>query len=161
MNPKSKVGGHYWGWGLAWPRSWNFMGRKQMKFNIFIHLDEHTERICLFLVRQLLDVVPPKIWHFQISKSNFGVKYNSIFLKPKFWFEYQIRRPTFIYFSSIFVKLYFVKMCRIFTSSLSNCLTRYKQILPGCTFGCKNALTFARLPIRFHNRGHTSVDAWK
>ena len=120
-----------------------------MKFNAFLHPNEHPERICSYLVRQF-EAELAKIGHFQISKSIFEAKYDSIFLKPKFLFEYQIRRTTFIksiYFLTILVKLYLVKMCPIFTISASNYLTRYKQILSGCSFGCKNALNFARLPM--------------
>ena len=68
---------------------------RQVKFNIFLPPNEHTERIFLYPVRQL-DAVPSKIRHFQISKSIFEAKYKSIILKPKFIFEYQIRRTPFI-----------------------------------------------------------------
>ena len=57
----------------------------------------------------------------------------------------------------ILVKLYLVIICPIFASSASNCLTRYKQILSGCSLGCKNALNFTCLPMKFHNRVHTNV----
>ena len=67
----------------------------QVKFNTFLHPNEHTERICLYPVTQL-DAVLSKIRHFQISKSIFKAKYDLIFLKPKFLFEYQIRTITFI-----------------------------------------------------------------
>ena len=73
---------------------WNFIG-SQAKFNSFLVTNEHPERICLYLVREF-DDEPSKIGHFQISKSIFEAKYDSIFLKPKFLFEYQIRRTTFI-----------------------------------------------------------------
>ena len=129
-----------------------------MKFNAFLHPNEHPERICSYLVRQF-EAELAKIGHFQISKSIFEAKYDSIFLKPKFLFEYQIRRTTFIksiYFLTILVKLYLVKMCPIFASSASNCLTRYKQILSGCSFGCKNTLNFTCLLMKFHNHGHTN-----
>ena len=59
-------------------------------------------------------------------------------------------------FLTILVKLYLVKMCPIFASSASICLARYKQILLGCSLGCKNALKFTCLPMKFHNRDHTS-----
>ena len=77
-----------------WWRLWKIIGW-QVEFNTFLHPNEHTERICLYLVRQL-DAVPSKIRHFQISKSIFEVKCDLIFLKQKFLFEYQIRRTTFI-----------------------------------------------------------------
>ena len=48
-------------------------------------------------------------------------------------------------------------MFPILTSSASKCLTRYKQILSGCSLGCKNSLNFTRLPMKFHNRGHTTA----
>ena len=79
---------------LVWTWLWNFIGR-QVKFNAFLHPNEHPERICLYLVRQF-EAELAKIGHFQISKSIFEAKYDSIFLKPKFLFEYQIRRTTFI-----------------------------------------------------------------
>ena len=129
-----------------------------MKFNTFLHSNEHTERICLYLTRQF-DAVPSKIRYFQISKSIFEAKNDSIFLKPKYSCEYQVRRTTFIqtfYTSTILLKLYLVKMCSIFVSSASNCLTRYNHILSGSLFGCKNALNLTRLPMKFHNCVHTS-----
>ena len=46
---------------LVWPRSWHFLGR-QVKFNRFLVPNEHPERICLYLVRQL-DDEPAKIRH--------------------------------------------------------------------------------------------------
>ena len=79
---------------LVWTQLWNFIGR-QVKFNAFLHPNEHPERICSYLVRQF-EAELAKIGHFQISKSIFEAKYDSIFLKPKFLFEYQIRRTTFI-----------------------------------------------------------------
>ena len=45
-------------------------------------------------------------------------------------------------------------MWPIFANSISNCLMRYKQILSG--FSDENALNFAHLPMKFHNRGHTN-----
>ena len=102
-----------------------------MKFNAFLHPNKHPERICSYLVRQF-EAELAKVGHFQISKSIFEAKYDSIFLKPKFLFEYQIRRTTFIksiYFSTILLKLSSVKICPIFDSSASNCLRRYKKIL--------------------------------
>jgi len=51
--------------------------------------------VCTYLVRQF-EVELAKIGHFQISKSIFEAKYDSIFLKPKLLFEYQIRRTIFI-----------------------------------------------------------------
>ena len=68
----------------------------------------------------------------------------------------QLSLKAFI-FLTILVKLYLVKMCPIFASSASNCLTRYKQILSECSLGCKNALNFTCLPMKFHNHGHTTV----
>ena len=66
-----------------------------MKFNAFLHPNEHPERICSYRVRQF-EAELAKIGHFQISKSIFGAKCDLIFLKQKFLFEYQIRRTTFI-----------------------------------------------------------------
>ena len=37
----------------------------------------------------------------------------------------------------------------------------YKQILSGCSLGCKNALNFACLTMKFHNRVHTTVHICK
>ena len=66
-----------------------------MKFNAFLHPYEHPERICSYLIRQF-GAELAKIGHFQISKLIFEAKYDSIFLKPKFLFEYQIRKTSFI-----------------------------------------------------------------
>ena len=79
---------------LIWPRLWNFIGRR-LKFNRLLHSNEHPERICLYLVRQL-DYELSKVGHFQISKSIFEVKCKFSFLKLIFSFEYWIRRTTFI-----------------------------------------------------------------
>ena len=68
----------------------------------------------------------------------------------------QLSLKAFI-FLAILVKLYLVKMCPIFASSASNCLARYKQILLGCSLGCKNALKFTCLPMKFHDRVHTTI----
>ena len=38
-------------WTVGWTRFWNFIGR-QVKFNAFLHPNDHPERICLYLVRQ-------------------------------------------------------------------------------------------------------------
>ena len=59
-------------------------------------------------------------------------------------------------FLTILVKLYLVKMCPIFASSASNCLTRYKQILSECSLRCKNVLNFTSLTIKFHNHNHVT-----
>ena len=48
-----------------------------------------------YIVRQF-EAELAKIGHFQISKLIFEAKCDSISLKPKFLFEYQIRRTTFI-----------------------------------------------------------------
>ena len=45
----------------------------------------------------------------------------------------------------------------IFASSASKCLTRYEQILSVSLLGCKNALNFTCLPMKFHNSGHTDI----
>ena len=66
-----------------------------MKFNAFLHPNEHPERICSYLVRQF-EAELAKIGHFQISESILEAKYDSIFLRSKFLFEYQIRRTIFI-----------------------------------------------------------------
>ena len=68
----------------------------------------------------------------------------------------QLSLKAFIFLTTL-VKLYLAKMCPIFASSASNCLTRYKQILSGCSLGCKNALNFTCLPMKFHNCVHTNV----
>ena len=47
--------------------------------------------------------------------------------------------------------------CPIFDDSSSNSLTRYKQILSECSLEGKNVLNFTCLPMKFHNRGHTTV----
>ena len=60
-----------------------------MKFNTFLHPNEHPERICSYLVRQI-EAELAKLKYFQISKSIFEAKYESIFLKGKFLFEYQL-----------------------------------------------------------------------
>ena len=81
--------------------------REAGEIQCILHPNEHPERICSYLVRQF-EAELAKIGHFQISKSIFEAKYDSIFLKPKFLFEYQIRRTTFIksiYLSTILVKL--------------------------------------------------------
>ena len=117
----------------------------QVKFNSFMVTNEHPERICLYLVREF-DDQPSKIGHFQTSKSIFGVKCDLIFLKQKFLFEHQIRRTTFIksmyFFLTSLKKLYLVKMSPIFDSSSSNCLTRYRQILSGCSLVTIKLLNF-------------------
>jgi len=79
---------------IIWSRLWNFIG-SQVKFNSFLVTNEHPEGICLYLSREF-DDEPSKIRHFQISNSFFGAKYDLIFLKQKFLFEYQIRWTTFI-----------------------------------------------------------------
>ena len=95
---------------VVWPRLLNFIGRR-VKFNAFLHPNEHPERICLYLERQF-EAELAKIGHFQISKSIFEAKFDSIFLKSKFLIEYQIRRTTFIksiYFFSHSCKTLFSK----------------------------------------------------
>ena len=124
-----------------------------MKFNAFLHPNEHPERICSYLVRQF-EAELAKIGHFQISKSIFEAKYDSIFLKPKFLFEYQIRRTTFIksmYFFDQSEKTFLVKMSPIFYGLSSKCLTRYKQILSGCSFVNIKLLNFTCLPRKCHD----------
>ena len=74
------------------------------------------------------------IWY---SNKNFGFRKIESYLASKFEFE--------------------IWKCPIFASSASNRLTRYKQILSVCSFGCKNALNFTCLSIKFHNRGCTNV----
>ena len=56
----------YWLSTLVWWRLWKIIV-VQVEFNTFLHLNEHTERICWYLVRQL-DAEPSKIGHFQFSK---------------------------------------------------------------------------------------------
>ena len=68
----------------------------------------------------------------------------------------QLSLKAFI-FSTILVKLYLAKMCYIIASYASNCPTRYKQILSGYSLGCKNALNFACLPMKFHNCHHAKL----
>ena len=75
-----------------------------MKFIAFLHPNEHPERICPYLVRQF-EAKLAKVGPFQTSKSIFEAKFDSIFLKPKFLFENQIKRTIFIIsicFSTIF-----------------------------------------------------------
>ena len=48
-------------------------------------------------------------------------------------------------------------MSPIFDGSSSNYLTRYKQILSGCSFVTIKLLNFRRLTIKCHDRGHASV----
>ena len=48
-------------------------------------------------------------------------------------------------------------MSPIFDGSSSNCLTRYKQILSGCSFVTIKLLNFTRLTMKTHDRGHASV----
>ena len=74
------------------------------------------------------------IWY---SNKNFGFRKIESYLASKIDFE--------------------IWKCPIFASSASNCLTRYKQILSGCSLGCKNALNLTCLPMKFHNRVHTSA----
>ena len=86
----------------------------------FLHPNEHPERICSYLVRHF-EAELVKIGYFQISQSIVKAVYDSIFLKPKFLFEYQIRRITFIksvYFSNHSCKAlfsrnvpYFCQLC--------------------------------------------------
>ena len=45
----------------------NHSGAGGIKLNTFLHINEHTERICQYLVRQV-DAEPSKIGHFQFSK---------------------------------------------------------------------------------------------
>ena len=66
-----------------------------VKFNRYLCPNEHPKRICSYLVRHF-EAELAKIGNFQISKSIFEAKYDSIFLKPKLLFEYQIRRTIFI-----------------------------------------------------------------
>ena len=85
------------------------------------------KKICLMKVDLL-------IWY---SNKNFGFRKIESYLPSKIDFE--------------------IWKCPIFASSASNCLTRYEQILSGYSLGCKNALNFTRLPMKFHNCGHTTV----
>ena len=75
------------------------------------------------------------IWY---SNKNFGFRKIESYLASKIDFE--------------------IWKCPIFASSASNCLTRYEQILLGCSLEYKNALNFTCLPMKFHNRGRTTVD---
>ena len=79
---------------VVWWRLWNFSW-DQMKFNTFLYPNKHTQRIFWYLVTWF-DCEPSKIGHFQSSKSNFKAKFNLIFLKMIFWFEYQFRWTFFI-----------------------------------------------------------------
>ena len=74
------------------------------------------------------------IWY---SNKNFGFRKIESYLASKIDFE--------------------IWKCPIFASSASNCLTKYKQILSGCSLGCKYALNFTRLIMKLHNHGHTTV----
>ena len=126
-----------------------------MDFCIQINI---LKRICLHLVRQL-DDESSKVGHFQISKWIFEVKCKSIFLKPIFSFEYwlgeQFSLKAFIFFTNL-IKLYWVKMCLIFAGLSSSCLTRYKQMLLGCSFGTKNLLNFTCSARKCHDRSYTN-----
>ena len=51
---------------IVWWRLWKIIGW-QVEFNIFLHTNEHTERMCWYLLRQV-GAEPPKIKHFQFSK---------------------------------------------------------------------------------------------
>ena len=88
-----------------------------------------------------------KVGHFQISKSIFGADCDLIFLKPKFLFEYQIRRTTFI--SNIFHFNHFlknfVKVCPIFAGSPLFLFTKYQHFLWVCCFLCKDLTNFGYL----------------
>ena len=74
------------------------------------------------------------IWY---SNKNFGFRKIESYLPSKIDFE--------------------IWKCPIFASSASNCLIRYEQILSGCSLGCKNALNFTCLTMKFHNRVHTTT----
>ena len=78
------------------------------------------------------------IWY---SNKNFGFRKIESYLASKFEFE--------------------IWKCPIFASSASYCLTRYEQILSGCSLGCKSAWKFTCLLIKFHNRGHTTEHGLK
>ena len=54
-------------------------------------------------------------------------------------------------------ELYFVKMSPIFNGSSSNCLTRYKQILSGCSFVTKTLLNINWLAMKTNNHCHISA----
>ena len=77
------------------------------------------------------------IWY---SNKNFGFRKIESYLASKIDFE--------------------IWKCPIFASSASNCITRYEQILTGCSLGCKNALNFTYLPMKFHNLVHTNGHLW-
>ena len=49
---------------------------------------------------------------------------------------------------------FIIRKCPTFDDLSSNCLTRYKQTLSGCSFGCINLLNFNCFPMKFHNHGH-------
>ena len=51
------------------------------------------------------------------------------------------------------------KICRTFwdTTWQSWAWKRYEQIFPECSLGCRNALNFICLLMKFHNHGNTSV----
>ena len=76
------------------------------------------------------------IWY---SNKNFGFRKIESYLASKIDFE--------------------IWKCPIFARSTSHCLTRYEQILSGCSLGCKNALNFTCLPMKFHNCVHTTTHA--
>ena len=72
---------------IANKRLWNFIVF-QVKFNRFLHPNEHTQKIFYDLVRRF-GAVPSKIGHFQSSESIFEAKYqlnlpeNDFFLNIK------------------------------------------------------------------------------
>ena len=61
--------------------------REAVEINGLLHSNEHPERICLYLVRQL-DYELSKVGYFQISKSIFEIECKFSFLKLIFSFEY-------------------------------------------------------------------------
>ena len=65
---------------VLWPQLWNFLGRR-VKFNAFLHPNEHSERICFYLVRQF-EAELSKIGH-NITKQSFSRMVRKIMLLMK------------------------------------------------------------------------------
>ena len=63
----------------ACTRSWKFIGR-QVKFNTFLQPNEHTERICLYLVRPLYKIT----WCSAIKNKAFSLKLISLIKNSDF-----------------------------------------------------------------------------
>ena len=108
------------------------------------------------------------VWGRAIKKwlfSGFGVNIWGKKLTQSFWnwFSYQNIKLEEQLLSTTFLisipnkKLYLVKMCPIFDDFAISCLTRYPEILSGCSLVCKNQWESACHTTDFHNRHHINV----